>query len=126
MREYIFDITPFNYFTMFLMHENKYFNKWKKNPIPLHLHYNVLNVCKVGGKSFFRFKIYLVFTDTDVQKLNLINRSEKTLLQMNAQAEIFITSIRKTAASNLDLDKVVLTDFCGFPPSLQADVRMLS
>jgi len=34
MREYIFDITPFNYFTVLLMHENKYFNKWKNNSYP--------------------------------------------------------------------------------------------
>jgi hypothetical protein len=49
----------------------------KTNLIPLHLLYNVLNVCKVGGKSFLRFEIYLVFTNTDVQMLNLINRSEE-------------------------------------------------
>jgi hypothetical protein len=45
---------------------------------------------------------------------------------MTAQAETFITSIRKTADSNLELDKAVLTDYYGFPPSVQADNRMLS
>jgi len=32
----------------------------KTNPIPLQLHYNVLNVCKVGGDSLLGFEIYLV------------------------------------------------------------------
>jgi len=49
----------------------------KTNPISLHLHYNVLNLCKVDGKFFLRFEIYLIFINTDVQMLSLINRSEK-------------------------------------------------